>query len=73
MDPRYRRNGIAGSLMRKVLDVAAYGDMVLDVKTDRPHLVKFYEGFGFETERRSSDHYYDDSDRFIMKRNGSKT
>lgn len=73
VDPKYRRSGIAGRLMQRVLDVAAYRDMMLDVKTDRPHLVRFYNGFGFEIERLSSDHYYDDSDRFIMKRIASKT
>ena len=68
VDPEYRRWGIAGRLMRKVMDVAWYDDMVLDVKTDRPHLLKFYGALGFEVQHHSVDHYHDDSDRFIMVR-----
>ena len=73
VDPEYRRRGIAGRLMRKVIDVAWYDDMILDVKTDRPHLLKFYGALGFERQYRSVDHYHDESDRFIMVRRASKT
>ena len=73
VDPVYRRKGIANMLMQKVLDSAKSNDIILDVKTDRPYLVEFYNEFGFNVERRLFDHYYDDSDRFIMKRTVSKT
>ena len=43
-------------------------DMVLDVKTDRQYLIDFYNGFGFRVKCKSVNHYYDDSDRFIMRR-----
>ena len=68
MDPAYRRRGIANRLMQKVVDVAWFQDMILDVKTDRPHLIDFYNMWGFETVSHSVDHYSDDSDRFIMVR-----
>lgn len=72
VDPAYRRRGIASMLMQKVMDAAANSDVVLDVKADRPYLVEYYKGFGFSLERLSSDHYYDGSDRFIMRRAASK-
>ena len=71
VDPAYRRRGIANRLMQKVVDVAWFKDMMLDVKTDRPHLIDFYNMLGFETVRHSVDHYSDDSDRFIMVRKSS--
>ena len=72
VDPEYRRRGIANRLMQKVMDVAWFQDMILDVKTDRPHLIDFYNMWGFETVRHSVDHYSDDSDRFIMVRKPSR-
>ena len=72
VDPSYRRNGIASRLMEKVIEVATHGDIVLDVKTDRPYLIRFYKEFGFGIKRLSVDHYHDDSDRFIMTRTKSK-
>ena len=72
VDPEYRRRGIANRLMQKVMDVAWHGDMILDVKTDRPHLIGFYNAWGFEKRSLSVDHYSDDSDRFIMVRQASK-
>lgn len=42
--------------------------MVLDVKTDRPHLLKFYDSLGFAMSYRSVDHYRDGEDRFNMTR-----
>lgn len=72
VDPEYRRRGIAGRLMDKVIGVAWHDEIVLDVKTDRPHLVKFYASLGFAKQYRSRNHYSDGSDRFILARNGSK-
>lgn len=68
VDPAYRRSGIGTMLMEKVLAEAWMSDMVLDVKTDRPYLLDFYNGFGFRMEGKSANHYCDDSDRFIMRR-----
>ncbi len=68
VDPEYRRQGIADKLMAKMKELATQDAMVLDVKTDRPYLVKFYERHGFRLDKLSTDHYYDDSDRLIMVR-----
>ena len=68
VDPAYRRAGIATKLMEKMFKAAWQEDMILDVKTDRPHLLAFYESFGFRNVKLSKDHYYDDSDRFLMVR-----
>ena len=68
VDPACRRSGIGTMLMEKVLAEAWMSDMIFDVKTDRPYLIDFYNGFGFLTESKSVNHYYDDSDRFIMRR-----
>lgn len=73
VDPEYRRRGIAGRLMSKVIDAAWHGEIILDVKTDRPHLLEFYGSLGFEKRYRSRNHYRDGSDRFILARAGSKT
>lgn len=68
--PEYRRCGIARKMMDMVVSVAEQRgcSMVLDVKTDRPHLLKFYGSLGFATSYRSADHYRDGEDRFIMTR-----
>ena len=68
VDPEYRMRGIARRLMDKVMSVAWHDDMILDVKTDRPHLMKFYASLGFVKQYHSVDHYRDDSDRFILVR-----
>lgn len=73
VDPEYRRRGIACRLMNKVIDAAWYDEIILDVKTDRPHLLEFYGSLGFAKRYRSRDHYGDGSDRFILVRKGSKT
>ena len=66
--PEYRRMGIARQLMLRMLEDAWLHDMVLDVKTDRPHLVKFYRSFGFEVVDRSTNHYGDGEDRLHMEK-----
>lgn len=71
VDPEYRWRGIATKLMERVMRDAWHQNMVLDVKTDRPHLLEFYESFGFKTECRSHNHYGDGEDRFIMRRRAS--
>lgn len=68
VDPEYRLRGIAKMLMNKVFSVAWYDEFILDVKTDRPHLVRFYGSLGFEMAGRSRNHYRDGEDRFIMVR-----
>lgn len=70
--PECRRRGIAGRLMNKVIDAAWYGEIILDVKTDRPHLLEFYGSLGFAKRYRSRNHYLDGSDRFILSRVDSK-
>ena len=67
--PKHRMHGIAKALMKKVLDAAWYDEIILDVKTDRPYLIKFYETLGFKKIHHSRNHYLDNSDRFMMKRN----
>ena len=68
--PEYRRCGVARKMMDMVVSEAEKRGcpMVLDVKTDRPHLLKFYGSLGFATSYRSADHYRDGEDRFIMTR-----
>ncbi|MDE0266399.1 MAG: N-acetyltransferase [Thaumarchaeota archaeon] len=70
--PEYRRRGIASRLMDMVIGEAGQRMMTLDVKTDRPYLLKFYGSLGFERRRLSRDHYRDGSDRFILVRGGPK-
>ena len=72
VDPKYRRKKIASMLLEKLVDIAQC-DIILDVKTDRPYLLKFYLDRGFKKEQLSVGHYYDGSDRFIMQKRGSKT
>ncbi len=67
VDPMYRRKKIASGLLGKIVGIARC-DIVLDVKTDRPHLVEFYQERGFKKEKTSVGHYYDGSDRFIMQK-----
>ena len=66
VDPAYRRRGIAKMLMEKVFASAWHDEVVLYVKTNRPHLTRFYMSLGFELQGRSPDHYMDGEDRFIM-------
>ena len=68
--PEYRRRGVARRMMDMVVSAAEQRgcSMVLDVKTDRPHLLKFYGSLGFAASYRSADHYRDGEDRFIMTR-----
>lgn len=72
VDPAYRMRGIARMLMNKVFASAWHDEVVLDVKTYKPHLTRFYESLGFELQGRSPDHYLDGEDRFMMaKKAGS--
>ena len=72
VDPECRRRGIADKLMEKMKELATQDVMMLDVKTDRPFLVQFYERHGFKLDKTSVNHYHDDSDRFIMVRDALK-
>ena len=74
VDPKRRRRGIDSKLMNKGIDAGGSEyKMVLDVKTDRPHLQKFYGSMGFAKQYCSRNYYRDGSDRFKMARGGSKT
>ena len=70
--PEYRRRGIAGRLMNKVIGAAWHNEIILDVKTDRPHLLEFYGSLGFAKRYRHRNYYRDGSDRFILARRDSK-
>ena len=41
---------------------------MLDVKTDRPHLLSFYGKFGFEKQAMLPNYYRDGTDRFLLVR-----
>ena len=69
--PEHRRRGIARRLMDDVIGAAGNREITLDVKTDGPHLLKFYGSLGFERRRLSRNHYRDSSDRFILVRAGA--
>ena len=71
VDPDYRLKGIARKLVMRMFKDAWLCDMILDVRTDRTHLVKFYRSLGFEIVNRSINHYGDSEDRFHMKRTAS--
>ena len=66
--PEYRRRSIDRRLADMVIDAAWYGEIILDVKTDRPHLLEFYGSPEFMKRHTSSNHYRDGSDRFILVR-----
>lgn len=68
VDPTYRRQGIATRLMDAMLGVVWCGEIMTDIKTDKPHLEKFYGRFGFERVGVSADHYLDGDDRILMVR-----
>ena len=68
--PEYRRRGIARRPVDRVIDAAWCDEMVLNVKTDRPHLLEFYGMWGFTKQHVSRNHHRDDSDRFILARDG---
>lgn len=72
VEPAYRKTGIARKLVLRMFDDAWLPNMVLDVKTDRPYLIKFYQSMGFELTDRLVNHYGDSEDRFYMERFAAK-
>jgi ribosomal protein S18 acetylase RimI-like enzyme len=66
--PSFRNHGIASRLLERVLGAAEGGRVLLDVKTDRPYLQKFYKRFGFERKKVLTDYYRDGTDRFLLVR-----
>lgn len=47
VDPRYRKQGIAASLMNYFMDVAKQAGHEKMILTCKEHLIQYYEGFGF--------------------------
>lgn len=67
VDDKYKKRGIARKMMNYVLDNITVRPIMLTVVTDKPHLVEFYESFGFKIIKKSINHYQDNTDRFIME------
>lgn len=67
VDNKYKKRGIARKMMNYILDNVKIRPMILTVVTNKPHLVKFYESFGFKIIKTSINHYKDGTDRFIME------
>jgi len=70
--PRFRNHGIASQLLERVLGVAEGGKVLLDIKTDRPSLLRFYGRFGFERKKILTNYYRDGTDRLLLVRNPGK-
>jgi ribosomal protein S18 acetylase RimI-like enzyme len=70
--PRFRNHRIASQLLERVLRVAEGGKVLLDVKTDRPSLLRLYRKFGFEKKKIPTDYYRDGTNRFLLVRNPCK-
>ena len=68
VDPNYRRMSIARKLIKHMFDNMWLESVILDVRPDRPHLVKFYNSLGFEIIGHSTNHYKDGMDRFNMRK-----
>jgi ribosomal protein S18 acetylase RimI-like enzyme len=66
--PRFRNRGIASLMLGQFLRTVRSGLILLDVKTDRPYLLEFYEKFGFERKELLPDYYRDGTDRFLLVR-----
>jgi [ribosomal protein S18]-alanine N-acetyltransferase len=69
--PDSRRQGIARSLLRTVLDDArarAFKLVVLEVRPSNRHAVALYESFGFRVVGRRRGYYYDTGeDALVME------
>jgi len=68
VDPKYRRTGIASSLLKKVFSVADGKDIVLDINPQKIHLFVLYKYHGFEKKSTSKNHYCDGEDRVTLER-----
>ena len=71
VDEEYRRKGIAGELLKKVLRAAKGNRIVLDFNPERKHLPGFYGKFGFVEKGVSHNHYRDGEDRVTMVRSST--
>jgi len=69
--PELRRQGIARSLLRTVLDDARsrrFKVVVLEVRPSNQHAVSLYESFGFRVVGRRRGYYYDTGeDALVME------
>lgn len=66
--PRYRRHGVATRLLSRVIQLAGERKVLLDVKTDKRLLLRFYGSFGFEIKERRRNYYGDGTDRYLLVR-----
>jgi ribosomal protein S18 acetylase RimI-like enzyme len=66
--PIHRKRGTARRLSRRILRLRARNGFILDVKTEKPDLVTFYEREGFRIAREMDNYYMDGSDRVTMVR-----
>ena len=66
--PRFRNRGIASLLLEQVFRTVKGRGILLDVKTDRPSLMRFYRKFGFKREALLENYYRDATDRFLLFR-----
>ena len=66
--PRFRNRGIASLLLKRFLSRVKGCKVMLDVKTDKPHLLAFYGKFGFEKQAVLPNYYRDGTDRFLLVR-----
>ena len=66
---RYRNRGVASKMLGGFLRSVKSSKVMLDVKTDRPYLLKFYARFGFRREIFLPNYYRDGTDRFLLVRN----
>jgi ribosomal protein S18 acetylase RimI-like enzyme len=69
--PAHRERGTARRLLRRILTLRTDKGFILDVKTEKPRLIAFYEREGFRTVRDGANYYMDGSDRIIMVRSPS--
>jgi ribosomal protein S18 acetylase RimI-like enzyme len=66
--PKFRNRGIASLLLKRFLSRVKGCKVMLDVKTDRPHLLAFYGKFGFVRKAVLPNYYRDGTDRFLLVR-----
>ena len=70
VDPRWRRRGVARSLLELVLDEArqaAVGQVLLEVRSGNEPAIALYQALGFETNGRRRRYYDDGEDALLME------